>query len=157
MRVRGTKRESTRSPRNGMRSTQHWHTIRKLNLDHTEKFYHLISKMSKSNRNSNEKVVQEGLHYTQDDGTLSRRFNALTGKWETDPSRQEMAFDPESGKLVVKRTNAPVSTADSTIAIPMAAAGFFSAFLGTTDMTTDNSSIQFIRSRNKIITFGLNF
>ena len=36
-----------------------------------------------------------------------------------------MAFDRQTGKLVVKRKKATVNNADSTIAIPMAAAGFF--------------------------------
>ena len=78
----------------------------------------------------NEKVVQEGLHHTQSDGTLSRRFNAMTGKWETDPNKQELAFDPTTGRLLVKRTNAPVNSVDSGIAIPMAASGFFSTVFG---------------------------
>lgn len=85
--------------------------------------------MSRSSKRSDPKVVQRGLHLTESDGTLSKRFNATTGKWETDStkrsSRQEMAFDTLTGKLVVKRKGATVDNADSRIAIPMAAAGFF--------------------------------
>jgi hypothetical protein len=78
------------------------------------------------NRSTDPKVAQEALHHTKADGSLSKRFNALTGKWETvGPSQQELAFDSESGKLLVKRTNAPVNNVDSVLAIPMAAAGFF--------------------------------
>ena len=80
--------------------------------------------MSKTNRpNDSEKVVHEALHLTRSDGTLSRNFNARNGKWETETNsggNEELAFDPKTGKLVVKRRDA-----DSALAIPMAAAGFF--------------------------------
>ena len=67
-----------------------------------------------------EKVVHQALHLTRNDGTLSKAFNPRTGKWETESSKQELAFDPQTGKLLVKHTNV-----DSALAIPMAAAGFF--------------------------------
>ena len=75
---------------------------------------------------SSDQVAQEALHHTKPDGSLSSRFNARLGKWETDgSSQQELAFDSKTGKLLVKRTNAPVNDVDSAIAISMAAAGFF--------------------------------
>lgn len=68
-----------------------------------------------------ENVVHQALHLTRNDGTLSKAFNPRNGKWETESSgKQELAFDPQTGKLMVKHTNV-----DSAIAIPMAAAGFF--------------------------------
>ena len=71
-----------------------------------------------------ENIVHQALHLTRDDGTLSKAFNPRTGKWETESSqpsgKQELAFDPQTGKLIVKHTNV-----DSALAIPMAAAGFF--------------------------------
>ena len=80
--------------------------------------------MNRSTTDS-ENVVHQALHLTRDDGTLSKAFNPRTGKWETESSqstsgKQELAFDPQTGKLLVKHTNV-----DSALAIPMAAAGFF--------------------------------
>ena len=73
-------------------------------------------------------MVQEAMHHTQNDGKLTKRFNANTGKWEnmstSSSSRQELSFDSQTGKLVVTAQNA-----DSVLAIPMAAAGFFLSLL----------------------------
>ena len=83
--------------------------------------------MSRSNNNyeRNARVVQEAMHYGQDDGILSRRFNANNGKWEdtstSGSGRQELSFDPKTGKLVVTTA----LNTDSVIAIPMAASGFW--------------------------------
>lgn len=73
-----------------------------------------------SRSTDDEKVVQEGLHLTQSDGTLSKRFNAMTGKWDLEPNKQSLAFDPTTGRLLVKRTNAPVNSVDSGIALNLA-------------------------------------
>ncbi|CAB4010022.1 Hypothetical predicted protein [Paramuricea clavata] len=82
------------------------------------------TKLNMSRRNtttstSDANVVQEGLHLTGKDGTLVKGFNPRNGKWG-EPARQGMAFDPNTGKLVVTTENP-----DNFIAIPMAAEGFF--------------------------------
>ena len=86
--------------------------------------------MSRPKSNSQPNVVQEGLHHTQEDGKFSKAFNPNNGKWEVAPTRQEMAFDLKTGKLLVRRTDVPANNPDSTIAISMAAAGFFIASFG---------------------------
>ena len=75
--------------------------------------------MSK-NGTSNAEVVQEALHFTSKDGTLTQRFDPRRGKWGAPSGREGMAFDSQTGKLVVTSSNP-----DNYIAIPLVAAGFF--------------------------------
>ena len=88
-------------------------------------------------RSNDTKVVQEAMHQTKTDGTLPNAFNARNGKWETamNGNRQELAFDKSSGKLILKQNN---DNPDSVVAIPMAAAGFFSDNMGEPRKFTDS-------------------
>ena len=76
--------------------------------------------MSRNTATSDAKVVQEGLHLVREDGTLIQGFDPRHGKWGAPGGRQEMAFDPKTGKLVVTASNP-----DNYIAVTMAASGFF--------------------------------
>lgn len=88
-------------------------------------------------RSNDAKVVQEAMQQTKTDGTLPNAFNARNGKWETatNDSRQELAFDKSTGKLILKQHN---DNPDSVIGIPMAAAGFFSDNIGEPPKFTDS-------------------
>ena len=91
--------------------------------------------MSRSVKSSAANVIQEGLHHTQGDGKLTKAFNPNTGKWETSSTQQNLAFDPQTGKLiVVVQETSSLHDIDSSLtpAIRMAAAGFFISLDGLT-------------------------
>ena len=77
--------------------------------------------MSRNTSTSDANVVQEGLHKTQEDGNLSEAFDPRTGKWGRSGTQESLNFDFKKGKLTI----GPPTNPDNVIAIPMAAAGYF--------------------------------